>query len=88
LEALPNEGRGTGAIVKIIGDATKGSCNFFKDGGNVSGTAWNNGTSPWKFHSEGTCPASAASLRSSVSSSAGSNHIGDWLKASNFPSLD
>jgi hypothetical protein len=45
LEALPNEGRGTGAIVKIIGDATKGSYNFFKDGGNVSGTACSNGCS-------------------------------------------
>jgi hypothetical protein len=45
LEAVPNEGRGTGAIVKIIGDATKGSYNFFKDGGNVSGTACNNGCS-------------------------------------------
>jgi hypothetical protein len=44
LEALPNEGRKPEDIIKMIGDVTKGRYNFFKNGGNVSGTAYNNKT--------------------------------------------
>jgi hypothetical protein len=45
LKALPNDGRKIEDIIKMIGDVTKGSYNFFKNGGNVSGTAYNNETS-------------------------------------------
>ena len=49
LKALPNEGRKTDDILKMIEDVTKGSYKYFKDGGNVSGTVYNNETSHWDF---------------------------------------
>jgi hypothetical protein len=66
LEVLPNEGRKTEEIVKMIGAVTKGSYNFFKNGGIVSGTAYNYRTSLWEYLSEGMCPASETLPRSSV----------------------
>jgi hypothetical protein len=66
LEALPNERRKTEEIVKMIGAVTKGSYNFFKNGGILSGTAYNYGNSLWEFLSEGMFPASETFPRSSV----------------------
>jgi sphinganine-1-phosphate aldolase len=57
LKALPNEGRKTDDILKMIEDVTKGSYKYFKDGGNVSGTVYNNENSHWDFLSKAMRPS-------------------------------